>query len=110
MHPLVYEPATDVFSSKNMHLDFWSMYLLDVVNFHRFGGPSKHPVVYEPAACVFFSQKTDPWSLGACTLWILSISGELGGHQGWGNLLSGLGESAGRVRGNLPGPPIPTAL
>jgi len=43
-------------------------------------------------------------------LWMLSISGELGGHQGWGNLLSRLVEPAGRMWGNLPGPPHPTAL
>ena len=40
----------------------------------------------------------------------LSVSGELGAHQEWGNLLSGLGEPAGRVRGNLPGPPFSAPL
>ena len=35
---------------------------------------------------------------------------ELGGHQGWGNLLSGLGEPAGRTWGNLLGPQYSTAL
>ena len=57
-----------------------------------------------------FSKQKHLWIFGTCILWILSISGELGGHQGWGNLLSGLGEPAGRVRGNLPGRLHPTAL
>ena len=30
-------------------------------------------------------RKNTPWIFGACILWIRSISGELGGHQGWGH-------------------------
>ena len=93
-----------------MPLDFWSMYLVEFVIFCRFQGPSKHPVVYEPAAgAVFFSKNTPLDCLNIYLVDFVNIW-ELGGHQGWGNLLSGLGEPAGRTRGNLPGRQHSTAL
>ena len=72
---MVYEPAagTFVFLKQTTPLYFLGMYLMDVVNLHRFYGPSKHPLVHEPAAGTFFLRKTCPWNLGACILWILSM-------------------------------------
>ena len=71
-HLVVYVlPAGAFFSGKNTPLEFWSMYLVDFVDFCRFEGPSKHPVVYVLPAGAFFSQKTRPWNFGACILWIL---------------------------------------
>jgi len=44
-------------------------------------------------------RKNTPWIFGACILWIRSISGELGGHQGWGNPAPGAGGTARAVTG-----------
>ena len=47
-------------------------------------------------------RKNTPWIFGACILWIRSISGELGGHQGWGNP----GPGAGGASRHLLGEPL----
>ena len=55
----------------------------------------------------FFGAKNTPLDFWNMYLVDFVNIWELGGHQGWGNLLSGLGEPAGRTRGNLRGGNIP---
>ena len=75
---VTYEPGIVVrsrrdlfFRQKTRACFCWSMHLMDVVIFYRFGGPSKHPVVYDPAAGDLFLQNARPCFLGAFILWML---------------------------------------